>query len=63
MDVKAESTSADVKDASEVATEGPCPGFPKCDGAYKGKGCVNGKIQGGLGTVPGLGWWPIKVCD
>lgn len=51
--------------ASTQATEapaGPCEKFPKCSGAMRGKGCDGmGKIQGGIATVPGLGWWPIKV--
>ncbi|KAI4302906.1 hypothetical protein MLD38_038599 [Melastoma candidum] len=21
-----------------------------------------GRIQGGIATVPGFGWWPIKAC-
>lgn len=44
------------------APVGPCKKFPKCDGSMRGKGCDGmGKIQGGIATVPGLGWWPIKV--
>lgn len=62
-DVKIEATEtkdAATKSSPECAA-GPCPGFGKCDGSYKDKGCIDGKIQGGLAVVPGLGWWPIKV--
>jgi hypothetical protein len=41
---------------------GPCPNFPKCSGEYREKGCDgSGRMIGGLGAIPGLGWWPIKV--
>ena len=41
---------------------GKCPGASKCKGEYRGKGCDgNGKIQGGIATVPLFSWWPIKV--
>lgn len=44
------------------APAGPCKNFPKCDGSMRSKGCDGmGKIQGGIATVPFLGWWPIKV--
>ncbi|GAB5031991.1 conserved cys-containing protein [Nannochloropsis oceanica] len=40
----------------------PCKKYPKCNGAYLGKGCDGaGKIQGGIATFPLLGWWPIKA--
>eukprot|EP00640_Fibrocapsa_japonica_P006871 CAMPEP_0113941512 /NCGR_PEP_ID=MMETSP1339-20121228/7410_1 /TAXON_ID=94617 /ORGANISM="Fibrocapsa japonica" /LENGTH=167 /DNA_ID=CAMNT_0000945681 /DNA_START=56 /DNA_END=559 /DNA_ORIENTATION=- /assembly_acc=CAM_ASM_000762 len=46
----------------EIADEGPCPGFPKCSGKYRDGGCDGtGRMQGGIATVPGFGWWPIKV--
>jgi hypothetical protein len=49
-------------DEDDDLPAGPCPRFPKCDGAMRGKGCDgSGIIQGGLATMPGLGWWPIKV--
>lgn len=39
-----------------------CPNAAKCSGAYREKGCDgNGKIQGGIATIPLLKWWPIKV--
>lgn len=39
-----------------------CPNAPKCSGEFRSKGCDgNGKIQGGIATVPLLSWWPIKV--
>lgn len=42
---------------------GPCKRYPKCSGKSLGSGCDGtGRIQGGIATVPGFGWWPIKVC-
>lgn len=39
-----------------------CPNATKCSGAFRSKGCDgNGKIQGGIATIPLLSWWPIKV--
>lgn len=39
-----------------------CPNFDKCSGEYRTKGCDgSGKIQGGIATIPGFRWWPIKV--
>lgn len=29
------------------------PGMLRCDG--------QGRVMGGLGAVPGFGWWPIKA--
>lgn len=41
---------------------GPCKKFPKCDGAMRNRGCDgDGRVMGGIATVPLLGWWPIKV--
>ena len=41
---------------------GKCPGFAKCKGEYRNRGCDGtGKIQGGIATYPFFGWWPIKV--
>lgn len=47
---------------------GPCPLAPKCNGGMRAKGIPGapgcdgtGKIQGGIATIPFLGWWPIKV--
>lgn len=47
----------------EISGNGPpCPNADKCSGLYRGKGCNgNGKIQGGIATLPFFGWWPIKV--
>lgn len=48
--------------APTTTKTGPCKKYPKCDGAYRNKGCDGaGKIQGGIATFPLLGWWPIKV--
>ncbi len=46
----------------QQAGKGGCKNFPNCDGSYRNRGCDGlGKIQGGIATVPFLGWWPIKV--
>jgi len=54
-------TPTESNDAGSKA-DFPCKKYPKCNGAYLGKGCDGaGKIQGGIATFPLLGWWPIKV--
>ncbi|CAM9864119.1 unnamed protein product [Ascophyllum nodosum] len=38
----------------------PCPGFPRCTGEYRGKGCDGeGRIAGGMGAL--LPWLPVKA--
>lgn len=48
-------TVADIGTSTE-----PCEGYPKCDGAYRDKGCDgSGRIAGGVGAV--LPWFPVKA--
>lgn len=54
----AESSSLEGKDNSlppKGTSPKECPFHPSC-------GCDGtGKMQGGIATYPGFGWWPIKV--
>ncbi|CAI9090398.1 OLC1v1025161C1 [Oldenlandia corymbosa var. corymbosa] len=45
--------------SSTSATESGCQGYGKeeMERGYNGEG----RIQGGISTVPGFGWWPIKT--
>ncbi|KAI7843300.1 hypothetical protein COHA_003131 [Chlorella ohadii] len=37
-------------------------GCPTCGAADRAFGCDGtGRIAGGIGAVPGFGWWPIKA--
>jgi hypothetical protein len=46
----------------DVAITGKCPNAPKCSGAWRERGCDGtGKVQGGLASLPGLGWFGAKV--
>lgn len=48
--------------ATEGDACGPCPLAPKCSGEWATKGCDGeGRVRGGLSTVPGFGWLPVKV--
>ena len=39
-------------------------GCPTCGAADRAFGCDGtGRIAGGIGAVPGFGWWPIKACE
>lgn len=39
-------------------------GCPTCGAADIAFGCDGtGRIVGGIGAVPGFGWWPIKACE
>lgn len=39
-----------------------CRGCKACGKAEIERGCNGeGRIQGGIATVPGFGWWPIKA--
>ena len=39
-----------------------CRGCKACGREEMEKGCNGeGRIQGGIATVPGFGWWPIKA--
>ncbi|KAL2651615.1 hypothetical protein R1flu_019743 [Riccia fluitans] len=50
---------------TEIAGRGievPPGGCAACGKAEKVGGCNGeGRIQGGIGAVPGFGWWPIKA--
>ncbi|KAI3713516.1 hypothetical protein L1987_72094 [Smallanthus sonchifolius] len=52
-------TSDSFTDQSQSIPIGGCKG---CGKAEMEKGCNGeGRIQGGIATVPGFGWWPIKA--
>ncbi|CAM9197865.1 unnamed protein product [Choristocarpus tenellus] len=45
---------------SKLEVDGPCPGYPKCSGEYREKGCDGtGRIVGGVGAF--FEWWPVKA--
>ncbi|CAK9143150.1 unnamed protein product [Ilex paraguariensis] len=55
--VEAESTSVQESDSLS-----PLRGCKACGREEIEKGCNGeGRIQGGIATVPGFGWWPIKA--
>lgn len=46
----------------KLADVGPEGGCPTCGAKEVKGGCDgNGRMIGGLGGVPGFGWWPIKA--
>ncbi|CAN6483409.1 unnamed protein product [Victoria cruziana] len=46
----------------DTVREIPIGGCKACGRAEIEKGCNGeGRIQGGIATVPGFGWWPIKA--
>ncbi|XP_073130998.1 uncharacterized protein [Henckelia pumila] len=46
----------------ESGTPPPVTGCPACGKEEIENGCNGeGRIQGGIATVPGFGWWPIKA--
>merc|ERR1712146_462757 len=46
----------------ENSTPSPCSKFPNCSGKYLSQGCNGkGKIAGGISSLPGMGWFPLKV--
>ncbi|KAI3710687.1 hypothetical protein L2E82_40476 [Cichorium intybus] len=57
---RSSSTPSDrLTDQSESIPFGGCKA---CGKAEIGRGCNGeGRIQGGIATVPGFGWWPIKA--
>ncbi|OIW20171.1 hypothetical protein TanjilG_05702 [Lupinus angustifolius] len=63
------STSATKASPSPLSDEFPLPqyatklsGCKACGREKMEKGCNGeGRIQGGIATVPGFGWWPIKA--
>ncbi|KAK7358508.1 hypothetical protein VNO77_00437 [Canavalia gladiata] len=59
---------------TSIMEEGPSPSSDQSDYVAKQSGCKacgreemergcngEGRIQGGIATVPGFGWWPIKA--
>eukprot|EP00262_Sarcandra_glabra_P002817 TRINITY_DN1319_c1_g1_i1.p1 TRINITY_DN1319_c1_g1~~TRINITY_DN1319_c1_g1_i1.p1 ORF type:complete len:168 (-),score=37.56 TRINITY_DN1319_c1_g1_i1:187-690(-) len=51
-----------VDSAIENAEKVQIRGCKACGREEIEKGCNGeGRIQGGIGTVPGFGWWPIKA--
>ncbi|KAJ0964951.1 hypothetical protein J5N97_026089 [Dioscorea zingiberensis] len=59
------SPSTGVVSVDEPASTIPAADFRECKTCGKEeieKGCNGeGRIQGGIATVPGFGWWPIKA--
>ncbi|XVE58088.1 hypothetical protein DITRI_Ditri04bG0142400 [Diplodiscus trichospermus] len=56
-DIPAQSESASI-----AIEEPPFRGCEACGREELEKGCNReGRIQGGIATVPGFGWWPIKA--
>ncbi|KMZ73472.1 hypothetical protein ZOSMA_148G00200 [Zostera marina] len=52
----AEGTTTPPSDASQLS------GCTTCGKQDLEKGCSGeGRIQGGIATIPGFGWWPIKA--
>ncbi|XVF12945.1 hypothetical protein REPUB_Repub08aG0163900 [Reevesia pubescens] len=50
------------KPASIAVEEPPFRGCKACGREELERGCNGeGRIQGGIATVPGFGWWPIKA--
>ncbi|CAM9973650.1 unnamed protein product, partial [Hapterophycus canaliculatus] len=46
--------------ASPGSSDDLCPGYPRCSGEYREKGCDGtGRISGGVGAL--LPWLPIKA--
>ncbi|KAJ0427559.1 hypothetical protein HanHA300_Chr17g0636541 [Helianthus annuus] len=49
-------------DQSQPINSIPIGGCQGCGKAEMERGCNGeGRIQGGIATVPGFGWWPIKA--
>ncbi|KAL4570654.1 hypothetical protein LXL04_026314 [Taraxacum kok-saghyz] len=58
-DEQVETISSTPSDQSESTSFRGCKA---CGKAEIGRGCNGeGRIQGGIATVPGFGWWPIKA--
>ncbi|KAJ6703430.1 hypothetical protein OIU85_029392 [Salix viminalis] len=56
------SPSSDALPATEDVDELPLSGCKGCGREEIENGCNGeGRIQGGIATVPGFGWWPIKA--
>ncbi|KAJ6705408.1 hypothetical protein OIU79_010164 [Salix purpurea] len=54
--------SSDALPATEDVDELPLSGCKGCGREEIENGCNGeGRIQGGIATVPGFGWWPIKA--
>ncbi|KAI3727741.1 hypothetical protein L6452_16361 [Arctium lappa] len=56
------STTLQDDDEQEETKSIPFGGCKACGKAEIERGCNGeGRIQGGIATVPGFGWWPIKA--
>ncbi|KAK6935542.1 hypothetical protein RJ641_035697 [Dillenia turbinata] len=54
--------SDDVSAVAATANDLPLGGCKTCGKEEIERGCNGeGRIQGGIATVPGFGWWPIKA--
>ncbi|CAK7335751.1 unnamed protein product [Dovyalis caffra] len=54
--------SSDALPATEGVDKLPLSGCKGCGREEIEKGCNGeGRIQGGIATIPGFGWWPIKA--
>ncbi|KAL5719088.1 hypothetical protein ACHQM5_011913 [Ranunculus cassubicifolius] len=57
-----EKTTSQPETSNEDANKLPFRGCKACGREEIAKGCNGeGRIQGGIATVPGFGWWPIKA--
>ncbi|XP_057810030.1 uncharacterized protein LOC131024535 isoform X2 [Salvia miltiorrhiza] len=57
-----EEEEAEQSDDSSSASLPPLTGCKGCGREEIERGCNGeGRIQGGIATVPGFGWWPIKA--
>ena len=61
-DEQQNTTSNPFTDQSPPINSIPIGGCKACGKSEIEKGCNGeGRIQGGIATVPGFGWWPIKA--
>ncbi|CAB4280190.1 unnamed protein product [Prunus armeniaca] len=57
-----DSLAAQSESATEPTKELPLSGCKSCGREEVEEGCNGeGRIQGGIATIPGFGWWPIKA--
>ncbi|PWA35920.1 lin-54 family [Artemisia annua] len=57
-----ESSSSSTSSQSQPISSIPFGGCQACGKSEVERGCNGeGRMQGGIATVPGFGWWPIKA--
>ena len=53
---------AEAEAEAEARVSGESGGCEACGNREMERGCNGeGRIMGGIGSVPGFGWWPIKA--